>query len=150
MPKRRGVAAGSAAVALVALLATTGAGAALLSKSYEFKDGVVLELGAELEEGLRLDTVRFDLPRDGRGSRRAGGVPKAEVTVSNLATVDQKVGVAIALFDAERRLVGVASGGTAVLPLRAGRQRSYSLTFQNVNAEAASATTFVISLEVVR
>jgi hypothetical protein len=145
MPTRSLVAAIAAA-----LVTAAGPSAALLSKTFEFKTGTVLEVAAEIEEGLRLDTVRFDLPAEGRGSGRAGGLPTAEVTVSNLSTVDQKVGIAIALFDAERRLVGVASGGTAVMPLRAGRQKSYTLAFQNVNGEAASASTFQISLEVMR
>jgi hypothetical protein len=53
----------------------------------------------------------------------------------------------VALFDNDGRLVGVADGGTSLVPLRGGRFKVYRLVFQNVNAAAPLATTFQISVE---
>lgn len=57
------------------------------------------------------------------------------------------MGVAIALYDGEGRLVGVASGGTGLMPLKPDRQRSFTLIFDDVNALAAQAQTFQITVE---
>ena len=45
-----------------------------LSKTYEFKEGITLELGTRTDDGLRLDNVRFQLPAvvEGRSSRTGG------------------------------------------------------------------------------
>jgi hypothetical protein len=122
--------------------------AELLSKSYVFKAGVTLELGAETSDGLRVDTVQFKLPAtvDERTARVAG-LTAAQVAVSNTGASAQKVGVAIALFDDEGRLLGVASGGTSLVPIKAGRQKAYTLVFDNVNTQAHRATKFQLSLE---
>jgi hypothetical protein len=124
------------------------ADAALLSKAYNFKDDVTLEVGESTADGLRLDSVRFRLPRTIDGEHtRTGGVVKAEVALSNTTAVGLKAGIAIALFDEGNRLVGVASGGSRLVSVKANRQKLYTLVFDNVNAEAHRAATFQISVE---
>lgn len=122
--------------------------AELLSKSYVFKAGVTLELGAETADGLRVDSVQFKLPATvGDRTSRVGGLTSAQVAVSNIGASSQKVGVAIALFDDEGRLLGVASGGTSLVAIKAGRQKAYTLVFDNVNTQTHRATKFQLSLE---
>jgi hypothetical protein len=135
--------------ALLLAIAAPWAAAAPMSKRFELKTGVVLEVGAATPEGARLDTVRFlvPVPIEGR-HRRSGGEVKAEVAVSNTAAEPIQVGIAIAMFDAEQRLVGVASGGTGLIPIPPGRQKSFDLVFEDVNNDAPSATSFQISVEV--
>jgi hypothetical protein len=135
-------------IGFVVLLAAASAPSALLSKRYEFKDGVILQMSATTPSGLRLDTVRFKMPAT-RGDRltRTGGLLSARVAVSNTADKALKVGVAIALFDGEGRLLAVASGGSRLSAIKPGRQKTFSLVFDGVNAEAHKATTFDISLE---
>ena len=136
------------AVWILILLATTlpvAAGDSLMSRTYKFKPDVVLDIGAS-QGGLRLDSVRFVLPSDKTLFRFGSGV-RAEVNVSNLSSEPMKVGVAIALFDAEGRLLGVASGGSALLAIKSERQSTYTLSFKDVNDSAARATSFQISLE---
>ena len=131
---------------VLALPATIEAG--LLSKTYEFKEGVTLEVGAETDTGLRLDTVQLTLPSTTGGRfLRTGGLVRAEISISNTIDESRKVGIAIALFDAQGRLVGVASGGTKLLPIKPQRQRTYDLVFDYVNEDAYKATTFQISVE---
>jgi hypothetical protein len=135
-------------VAGLAVLLVPQARAELLSKRYEFQAGVLLALGSAESTGLRLDTVRFQLPAsvDGRIVRAAGPVT-ARIEVSNTGTTSRRVGLAIALFDAEGRLLGAASGGSQLAPIKPGRQKSFELLFDGVNAEAGKATAFQISLE---
>ena len=130
------------------LVLSPGAEADLLSKSYVFKDGVTLELGAATGDGLRVDSVQFKLPAPvGDRTSRVAGLAAVQVKVSNLAEKSRKAGVVVALFDDEGRLLGVASGGTSLMTLKSGRQKSYTLVFDNVNSEVHRATKFQISIE---
>ena len=137
---------------VVALLAaavfTPDTWSAPLSKRYQFKGGVTLEIAAAGTSGLRLDTVRFRVPAP-RGGRLlpTGGPLTAEVAVSNTADQAHMVGLAIALYDDEGHLLGVASGGNRITPVRPDRQKTFNLVFDGVNAEAHKATAFQISLE---
>ncbi len=130
------------------LWAAPNAWSAPLSKRYQFKDGVILEMAAPATSGLRLDTVRFRVPSP-RGDRLlpTGGPLTAEVAVSNTAEKAHMVGLAIALFDDEGHLLAVASGGNRVAPIRPDRQQTFNLVFDGVTAEAHKATAFQISLE---
>jgi len=120
----------------------------LLSKSYHFKPGVTLEIGVATEPGLRVDSVRFRVPPTAGGRHeRTAGMVSAEVAVSNLNEKSSMIGLAIALFDAEGRLVGAASGGSKLMPLKPGRQKTFTLVFDFVNAYAHRADTFQLSAE---
>lgn len=139
--------------AILAMWGATGIaaqdpGTALLSKRYDFHADVTLDIGAALDDGLRLDSVRFDLPvaADDRITRTAGLVT-AHVSISNTAERRRKVGLAIALFDAEGRLLGVASGGNLLASIHGQRQKSFTLIFEGVYAEAHKASAFQISVE---
>jgi len=138
-----------AGVVMAALLIGAGsdARAELFSKAYAFKPDTILEVGTEIPGGLRLDSVEFALPKEGaeRGGLFAG--PKVKVGISNLGTSAVKIGVAIAVTDADGRLVGVASGGTKLFPVRADRAIVYSLSINGVRSELANGTVFRISVE---
>ena len=120
----------------------------LLSKKYLFKDAVILEMGVTTDDGVRLDTARFQLPSKlGGRVTRTGGVIGAEVAVSNTSADPRKVGLALALFDEEGRLLGVASGGSKLASIKPGRQKSFILIFDDVNMQAHRTTTFQVSME---
>jgi hypothetical protein len=137
-----------ALVLAAALLLSPCAEAELLSKSYVFKAGVTLELGAATADGLRVDSVEFKLPAPvGDRNSRVAGLAAVQVRVSNIAEKSRKAGVVVALFDDEGRLLGVASGGTSLVGIKSGRQKSYTLIFDNVNSEVHRATKFQISIE---
>jgi hypothetical protein len=133
---------------LVAATALDDARAGLVSREFQFKAGTILEVGAETPERLRIDNVRFDAPSKVSGKLvRLGGVFEAEVAVSNGGNESARAGIAIALFDDEGRLVGAASGGSKVVSIKPGRQKSFTLVFDGVTAEAERATRFHITLE---
>lgn len=125
----------------------TDARAELFSKAYTFKADTTLQVGAEIPGGLRLDSVEFTLPKDEAAQSSVFSGPKVKVAISNLGATSITVGIAIAVTDADGRLVGVASGGTKLFPLRAARQMVYSLDINSVKAELASGTVFRISIE---
>ena len=135
------------ALAVPWFLSAGSAKAEMFSKAYTFKPNTTLEVGADLPGGLRLDTVEFVLEaEDGKPKGTFSG-PKVKVGISNLGTAAVKVGVAIAVTDAEGRLVAVASGGTKLFPLRADRMITYTLSIDGVRAELAAGTVFRISIE---
>ena len=145
--KRRALGRILPAVLCVLVLAAPASGE-LLSKRYQFKDGVVLEMSVPTKSGLRLDTVLFQMPETVEGRLTvASGLLRARVVVSNLGAESRKVGLAIALYDDEDRLLAVASGGSKLASIKPDRARTYNLTFEGVFAKATRATTFQISLE---
>jgi hypothetical protein len=125
----------------------SAASSELLSKRYLFENDVVIKTSAEAGEGLRLDTVHFKMPVP-KGDRlvRSGGLPAARVAVSNTSGRSIKVAVAIALFDGEGRMLAVARA-SKMSAVRAGRQKTLTLYFDGVNAEAHKAAEFQISVE---
>ena len=133
------------AVALV--FVASDARAELFSKAYAFKPDTTLQVGADMPGGLRLDSVEFVLPKGDASQAGTFEGPKVKVSISNLGTAAAKIGVAIAVTDADGQLVGVASGGTKLFPLRAGRQIVYTLSVDSVRAELSKGTVFRISVE---
>jgi hypothetical protein len=129
------------------LVCAGGARAELFSKAYAFKANTTLQVGAEIPGSLRLDSVEFVLPKDDPSQTSTFGGPKAKVSISNLGKTSITVAIAIAVTDADGRLLGVASGGTKLFPLRAERQMVYSLDFGGVSGELAAGTVFRISVE---
>ena len=142
---RRTIGAGIVMAAAL-IFVSSDARAELFSKAYAFKPGTLLEVGAEVPGGLRLDSVEFVLPKEGTPGGTFTG-PKVKVSISNLGTAPAKIAVAIAVTDEDGKLVAVASGGTKLFPLRTDRQIVYTLSIDNVRAELSKGTVFRISIE---
>ena len=139
---------GALLAAWAAVATAQAPGVELLSKRYAFKAGVALEIAEVHPAGLRLDSVTFELPAlQGDRVVRTSGLVTAQVAVSNTGTEPRRVGLAIALLDADGRLLGVAGGGSKLAPIKPERQKVFSLVFDGVNTEAHRATAFQISLE---
>ena|SRR6186997_603977 len=136
------------ALLAVSLLAAPAARADTFSKKYRFVLDKTLEVGETVGEGMRLDSVQFVFPAaSGEKILRIGGVPEAVVAISNLGQESVKIGIAVAVYDEEGRLLGVASGGSTMRGIRAYRQVGYSLKFDYVNGEMTKAATFQVSVE---
>lgn len=132
------------ALAVLMLLApATRAG--LLSKTYEFRSDVFLDIGASTDDGLRVDSVRFQMPS--ATAVRTAAEATATVSITNTSDSAKRVGMGIALFDDSGNMVGVVAGGTKLMPLKAGKQKIYKLIFEHIYVEAPRATTFQISVE---
>jgi hypothetical protein len=136
-----------ALVVVACLVLAAGAQAELFSKSYAFRANTKLEVGTEMPGGLRLDAVEFLLSKEDESDSSTFGGPKARVSVSNLGKTSVTIAIAIAVMNADGRLVGVASGGTKLFPLRAERQMSYTLDFGGVRSELANGAVFHVTIE---
>lgn len=138
-------------ILLALVLASTARGDGFVSKSYEFKANTPLAVGLDLGDGVKFDSIEFVLPKpSGDGPTPLFEQPKAKVTVSNLGSAAAKIGIAIAVVDGEGALVGAGTGGTKMLPLRAGRQMAYTVVFDDVRAHLSSASAFRITFETSR
>ena len=136
--------------AALALAAIANAGG-FLSKSYEFKANTPLQVGLDLGDGVKFDSIEFVLPvKEGDGPTPLFDQPKAKVTISNLGGASVKIGIALAVVDVEGNLVGAGTGGTTLLPLRAGRQMVYSIGFDDLRERLATGSAFRISFETTR
>ena len=134
----------AAALGALVILAPA-ARAGLLSKTYEFRSDVFLEIGAATDDGLRLDNVRFQMPS--ATAVRTAAEATVTVSITNTSDSAKRVGMGVALFDDAGRMVGVVAGGTKLMPLKSGKQKVYKLIFEHVYVEAPRATTFQISVE---
>lgn len=132
--------------ALAMALAAWPAAAETSFKTFKFKPNTVLDVGADVVGGLRLDTIEFQVPQEG-DQPTSFTQPKVKIAISNLGKESVRVGIILALLDEEGRLVGVASGGTRLFPLRPERQMTYALSFNDVHADVAKASLFKISVE---
>jgi len=135
------------AIVLALLLAIGPATAELFSKTYVFKKDVIMQIGADAGRGVRLERAYFH-ERPGGRSRSGLGLLGVDVGVTNTSDGSRSVAVAVALFDAKGRLLGVATAGERDRAMGAGKERVMALSFAGVGAYARSATTFQISVEV--
>jgi hypothetical protein len=136
-------------LAAVFAMSWTAPDAAMLSREYLFKPNVELTVDADAQDtdaAFRLRTVEFVYPDEDRLVQFSDTV-RAEVAVANLGDTSVKVGVAIALFDANGTLVGVASGGSKWLPIKPQRRSYYTLKFTDVDSRIREATQFQITVE---
>ncbi|MBI4160897.1 MAG: hypothetical protein HY509_00440, partial [Acidobacteria bacterium] len=116
----------AAAVACAGLTAVSPA--ELASRRYKFSpnQNLTVEIRAG---GIAVRSVLFEFPGAVLGIRSAH---RARVRVVNESDGKVKMGLAIALFDADDRLIGVASGGTRGVSLKPGAETDYSLPFHEV------------------
>ena len=129
----------AAAFVLASLTASPLLAGDFVTKSYEFKPNRVLEVGLELPGGVRFDTIEFKV-----GGRDK---PRAIVTVSNFSKESTKIGIAIAVVNADGHLLAAASGGTKAFPLRTERKMDYSISFDDVVSHFGDAVAFRIAIE---
>lgn len=72
---------------------------------------------------------------------------RAQVEVTNGAKQDRIPGFAVAVFDKEGALLGVASGGTKFGVVKAGETETFDLNFTQVKERLPRGDHFVLSVE---
>lgn len=72
---------------------------------------------------------------------------RAQVEVVNTSTTPRIPGFAVAVFDKDGRLLGVASGGTKVGTLSPGETDTFDLNFTQVKERLASGERFTLAIE---
>ncbi len=119
--------------------------AELVSKKFDWSPvGGIQRVDMQLND-VAISEVRFDLGDTVAPIRVSSA--KAVVRVDNNSQVDQEVGVAIAVFDAEGNLVAAGDGGNKVGDLNKGDRSEFTLHFSYVYRNLRSARSFLITLE---
>ncbi len=131
-------------VALVLILFSLPVHAASVSKKYRFEKNKTVALDLAVS-GVRAEKIAFELPSSVLRIQTAN---KARVEVANGSSAGVRVGLAIALFDAEGNLLAVGAGGNKGGHVESGESEEFSVFFYYVNERILDASTFQISLEV--
>ena len=129
-------------LALVVALAAPAAGASN-SARYKFEGNRWLSLDLAVED-VRTDTIRFDWPSTLLGFKTGY---KATVKVVNGSSRQASIGVAVVIYDADNKLIGVGSTGTKVGTLSPGDSADFTLEFDHVTERLDQAAQFQIALQ---
>jgi hypothetical protein len=117
------------------------------SKRFAFQWDKSIALGLELD-GLKVSSIFFNNRELKSGwLKDANFGTRAQVEVTNASKQDRIPGFAVAVFDKEGRLLGVASGGTKLGVVKPGETETFDLNFTQVKERLPRGEHFVLSLE---
>jgi len=105
----------------------------------------MVALAAEVD-GLKLNSIFFN-KRTLTLIKSAEFGTRAVVSVTNSAAATRVPGFAVAVFDAEDRLLGVASGGPKIGGVPAGQTETFNLSFSQVVDRIPKADHFYLTVE---
>lgn len=120
---------------------------AFFSQQFPYAWDQLLPLKAEVD-GVKLNSIFFNRKALAKGPLK--GIEfgtRAQVEVTNTTPKARTVGFAVAVFDRDQRLLGVASGGTRWFSLRAGTTSTFDLSFAQVLERLPLGDHFVLSME---
>ena len=117
------------------------------SRRTDFKWDRLLPLGFEVD-GLKVNSIFFN-NRELKSSwiKEATFGSRAQVEVTNSARTDRIPGFAVAVFDKDGSLLGVASGGTKLGVVKPGETETFDLNFSQVKERLPRGDHFVLSVE---
>ena len=134
--------------ALAALLAMALGGGAGLAETnsgrYRFEGNKWLSLDLTVAD-VHADVIRFEWPAT---LLRMKTGYKATVKVANGSARQARIGIALVLYDAEARPVGVGTTGTKLGTVDPGDAAEFSISFDHVTERLEQATQFHLVLEV--
>jgi len=132
--------------ALVCALALAApASAELVTKKIDWAPvGGIQKVDVQVNDVV-VSQIRFDLGDTIAPIRRSSA--KAVVRVDNNSEIDQEVGVAIAIFDADGNLIAAGNGGNKVGELNHGDRDEFTVPFAYVYRNLKNARTILVTLE---
>lgn len=134
-----------AALALVVLAVAAPASAQLVTKKFDWSPvNGIQKVDLQIND-MVISQVKFDMG-DTIAPIRVSSA-KASVRVDNNSEVDQEVGVAIAVFDADGNLIAAGNGGNKVGELNKGEREEFTVRFSYVYRNLHSAKSFLVTLE---
>lgn len=127
--------------------ATSSASLSFASGSFKFYWDTTLPMNLEAD-GLKVTEIYFNV-RKSRYSwlKDAEFGTRAHVTVTNTSARPRTPGFAVAVLDADGKLLGVASGGTKVGTVAPGGTEEFDLNFTQVKERLPKGATFLLSME---
>ena len=144
-PRPAGLRAGALLAAMLAVLGVpiTPAAAGTNSARYNFEGNKWLSLDLSVGD-VRTDVIRFDWPSTVLGIKTSY---KAVVKVVNGSSSQVSVGVAVALYDANSKLLGAGTTGSRVGTIDPGDTAEFTVDFDHVTERLEQATQFHIALQ---
>ncbi len=115
------------------------------SKRFPFRWDKLMPLDAEVD-GLKINSIYFN-KRTMSLLKGAEFGTRAVVEVTNTASVTRVPGFAVAVFDSDDNLVGVATGGPKIGGVRSMDTESFDLSFHQVVERIPRADHFYLSVE---
>ncbi len=117
------------------------------SQKFPYQWDVLLPLKTEVD-GLKLNTIFFNR-REIRSGLLKGAEfgTRAQIEVTNTGKRSRMPNFAVAVFDDESRLLGVAIGGSKLTGVAPGETETFDLNFSRVLQRLPKGTHFVLSLE---
>ncbi len=117
------------------------------SGSFKFYWDTTIPMNLEAD-GLKVSEIYFNV-RKSRYSwlKDAEFGTRAHLTVTNTSTRPRTPGFAVAVLDADGKLLGVASGGTKVGTVAPGGTEEFDLNFTQVKERLPKGATFLLSME---
>jgi hypothetical protein len=115
------------------------------SQRYSFRWDTTLAITGEVD-GLKINNIFFNKRTIGLLKGAEFGT-RAVVNVTNTANATRTPGFAVAVFDAQDRLVGVATGGPKIGGVSAGETEDFDLSFHQVLDRIPNADHFYLSIE---
>lgn len=117
------------------------------SGKYDYAWEKTLPLAIEVD-GLKISSIFF-ARREAKSGLLKGAEfgTRAQVEVTNTAAKARTPGFAVAVFDAEGRLLGAASGGTKLGTVKPGETETFDLNFTQVKERLPLGASFVLSVE---
>ncbi len=107
----------------------------------------LLSPGLEVD-GLKVNTLFFNL-REPKTKFLSGSTfgTRAQVEVTNTGKGTRIPGFAVAVLDAEGRLLGVASGGSKVTGVKPGETETFDLNFSQVKERVPKGAVYLLTVE---
>jgi len=115
------------------------------SQQFKFRWDQFMPLTAEVD-GLRINSIFFN-KRTMSLFKGAEFGTRAVIDVTNTSNGTRTPGFAVAVFDAEDRLLGVASGGPKIGGISAGTTETFDLSFHQVVERIPRADHFYLTVE---
>jgi hypothetical protein len=115
------------------------------SQRFTFRWDQLIPLTVDVD-GLRINSIYFN-KRTLTLFKSAEFGTRAVVAVTNTASTTRTPGFAVAVFDAENRLLGVASGGPKVGGIPAGDTQTFDMSFHQVIERIPRGDHFVFTVE---
>ena len=126
-----------------AAAALTPASADTNSARYKFEGNKWLALDLAIGD-VRAETIRFEWPAT---LMRVKTGYKATVKIANGSSRQASIGIAVAIYDRDSRLIGAGTAGTTLGTIDPGDTTQFTVDFRDVTARIEQADQFHIALE---
>src|SRR2546426_4198501 len=113
------------------------------SARYKFEGNKWLALDLAVGD-VRAETIRFEWPAT---LMRMKTGYKATIKIANGSSRQVGVGLAVAVYDKDVKLIGAGTGGTTLGTIDPGSTAQFTVDFKDVTARSEEADQFHISLE---